>query len=106
MLLTGSETRRRYTLFPYTTLFRSRRDGNGICFAPSTGFALPNGARRSPDASWMKRVKWERLTLREQKRFAPICPDFVVELSSDTDRLSQLLSKMEEYIANGAAMGW
>src|SRR5689334_9444458 len=103
---TGSETGRSNFNLTYQLGVWARRDGSGVCFSPDTGFALPNGATRSPDASWVKREKWERLSLRERKNFAPICPDFVVELRSETDRLTTLLSKMEEYIANGAAMGW
>src|SRR5205085_2259633 len=103
---TGSETGRRNFNLTYQLGAWAKKDGTGVGFDSSTIFALPNGARRSPDASWVKRAKWERLTPREQKGFAPICPDFVVELRSEADRLSPLLSKMEEYIANGAAMGW
>jgi Uma2 family endonuclease len=84
----------------------AKKDGIGVGFGSCAGFTLPNGAIRSPDASWIRRERCEHLTPRERKGFAPICPDFVVELRSETDRLSPLLSKMEEYIANGAAMGW
>jgi Uma2 family endonuclease len=103
---TGSETGRRNFDLTYQLGAWAKKDGTGIGFDSSTIFALPNGARRSPDASWVKREKWERLTPRERKGFAPICPDFVVEIRSETDRLITLLSKMEEYIANGATMGW
>jgi len=103
---TGSETGLRNANLTCQLVNWAEKDGTGVAFSPSTGFALSNGARRSPDASWVKCRKWERLTPRERKGFAPICPDFVVELRSETDRLSQLRSKMKEYIANGAAMGW
>ena len=69
-------------------------------------FALPNGARRSPDASWVKSEKWDNLSETQQDSFAPICPDFVVELRSKSDRLQFLRNKMTEYIANGASLGW
>ncbi|HJP95305.1 MAG TPA: Uma2 family endonuclease [Pyrinomonadaceae bacterium] len=103
---TGSQTGRRNSNLTYQLGAWARKDGTGICFGSSAGFALPNGAVRAPDASWIRREKWERLTTREREGFAPICPDFVVELRSETDRISQLFSKMEEYIANGAALGW
>lgn len=63
-----------------------------IAFDSSTGFQLPNGAIRSPDASWIIRKRWDALTIEEQNRFAPICPDFVSELRSATDRLEPLHS--------------
>jgi Uma2 family endonuclease len=103
---TGFETGLRNASLTHQLVNWAEKDGTGVCPNSSTMFALPNGARRSPDASWVKREKCQRLTPRERKGFAPLCPDFVVELRSETDRLSALRSKMEEYIANGAAMGW
>ena len=84
----------------------SEIDGSGVCFDSSTIFALPNQARRSPDASWVKRERWDSLTERQQNSFPPICPDFVVELRSPTDRLPQVGDKMVEYLENGALLGW
>ena len=84
----------------------TENDGSGVCFDSSTIFALPNGARRSPDASWVRREKWDSLSERQPDSFAPICPDFVVELRSSSDRLPFLLNKMAEYLANGASLGW
>jgi Uma2 family endonuclease len=84
----------------------TEKDGTGKCYDSSTMFALPNGARRSPDAAWLKLEKYGRLTEREQERFGPFCPDFVAELRSPTDRLSQLRDKMLEYMENGASLGW
>ena len=81
-------------------------DGTGVGFDSSTGFTLPNGAKRSPDVSWIRRDRWEALTAAERNEFAPICPDFVVELRSKSDRLSTLREKMTEYLANGAQLGW
>ena len=81
-------------------------DGTGVGFESSAGFTLLNGAKRSPDASWILRERWEALTKKERNEFAPICPDFVVELRSKSDRLSTLREKMTEYIANGAQLGW
>ncbi|MEH2120252.1 Uma2 family endonuclease [Nostoc sp.] len=78
----------------------------GKGFDSSTGFTLPNGAERSPDASWVKIERWNTLTPEQQEKFAPICPDFVVELRSRTDSLKELQDKMQEYIENGAQLGW
>lgn len=84
----------------------TKKDRTGVSFDSSTMFALPNGAIRSPDASWVKREKWDSLTDRQQESFAPICPDFVVELRSPSDRLSQVRAKVVEYMENGASLGW
>lgn len=81
-------------------------DGSGIGFDSSTMFVLPNGARRSPDVSWVRRERWERLTEEEKEGFAPLCPDFVIELRSRSDDLPPLEDKMLEYIANGAGLAW
>ncbi|NJK68130.1 MAG: Uma2 family endonuclease [Microcoleus sp. CSU_2_2] len=78
----------------------------GTGFDSSTGFILPNGARRSPDASWVNQTRWEALTAQERKGFVPLCPDFVVELRSASDSISTLQAKMREYMANGARLGW
>ena len=84
----------------------ARADGRGVAFGPTAGFTLPNNAIRSPDASWVLRSRLAALSDDDKNRFIPICPDFVVELRSATDRLSVLKAKMEEYIANGALLGW
>jgi Uma2 family endonuclease len=80
--------------------------GHGIPFDSSTGFRLPNGADRSPDASWVSGDRWRVLTLEQQRGFVPLCPDFVVELHSASDSLSKLQVKMQEYIENSARLGW
>ena len=82
------------------------KDGNGVGFDSSTVFKLPNGAKRSPDLSWVKNERWEKLTDEEQEKFPPICPDFVIELRSKSDSLKNLQNKMNEYIENGASLGW
>ncbi|HJY79874.1 MAG TPA: Uma2 family endonuclease [Candidatus Binatia bacterium] len=84
----------------------AKQDGTGLSFDSSTGFTLPNGAIRSPDASWIQRERWTALTKAQREKFAPICPDFVIEVRSVTDRLSDLLEKMQEYLDNGARLGW
>jgi Uma2 family endonuclease len=82
------------------------QNGTGLGFDSSTGFTLPNGAMRSPDAAWITAERWNSLSENEQTSFAPICPDFVIELRSASDTLSGLQSKMQEYIDNGALLGW
>ena len=78
----------------------------GITFDSSTGFTLPNGAVRSPDVSWIKSDKWNLITESQKEQFAPICPDFVVEIRSKSDGLKYLQNKMDEYISNGTQLGW
>lgn len=82
------------------------QDGNGVSFDSSGGFTLPNRAVRSPDASWVSNARYNLLSPEEKNSFTPLCPDFVVELRSSSDRLSVLQAKMDEYIANGARLGW
>lgn len=84
----------------------TEQDGTGIGFDSSAGFTLPNGAMRSPDASWIELERWNALTEAQKASFAPICPDFVIELRSSSDRLIKLQEKMQEYIDNGASLGW
>jgi Uma2 family endonuclease len=84
----------------------NEKNNTGIAFDSSAGFTLPNGATRSPDASWIKRDRWDRLTPEQQASFAPICPDFVIELRSASDTLSGLQTKMQEYIDNGTVLGF
>lgn len=84
----------------------AKHDQTGVAFGSSAGFRLPNGALRSPDAAWVKLSRLAALTQQQKQRFAPLCPDFVAELRSPSDSLRALQAKMEEYIANGAQLGW
>ena len=84
----------------------NRRTRLGFAFGSSTGFKLPNGSDRSPDASWILKERWEALTPEQQSKFAPICPDFVIELMSPSDNLNVTQAKMQEYQDNGARLGW
>jgi Uma2 family endonuclease len=81
-------------------------DGTGIAFDSSTGFKLPNGAERSPDAAWVKQERWDALTPEQKERFIPLCPDFVIELLSPSDSLKVTQEKMKEYRDNGTRLGW
>ncbi|MBD2101577.1 Uma2 family endonuclease [Leptolyngbya sp. FACHB-261] len=78
----------------------------GKVFSSSTIFSLPNGADRSPDVAWVRLERWQALTPKEQQGFPPLCPDFVIELRSRTDRLKPLQEKMQEYLDNGLRLGW
>ncbi|MCP2728518.1 Uma2 family endonuclease [Limnofasciculus baicalensis] len=84
----------------------NRRTKLGKGFNSSTGFDLPNGANRSPDAAWVTKERWEALSAEEQDGFIPLCPDFVVELRSKSDKMEPLRQKMPEYMDNGARLGW
>ncbi len=86
--------------------FWAETDCTGLAFDSSSGFTLPNGALRSPDASWVLKSRLAEIPETERFRFSPICPDFVVELRSHSDRLGDLQTKMEEYLENGARLGW
>jgi Uma2 family endonuclease len=81
-------------------------DNTGLTFDSSSGFTLPNGALRSPDASWVLKSRLAELPETERFKFSPICPDFVIELRSPSDRLRDIQAKMEEYLENGARLGW
>jgi Uma2 family endonuclease len=78
----------------------------GIDFDSSAGFTLPNMAIRGPDASWMTRERWDALPKQEREKFSHICPDFIVELRSKSDDMSELRERMEEYLSQGARLGW
>ncbi len=103
---TGSETEERnFDLIVQLGIWK-KQDGTGVGFGSSGGFTLPNGAVRSPDAAWIKKTDWEAIPQEKRKKFAPICPEFVVELRSESDSLKVLQEKMEEYINNGTKLGW
>lgn len=103
---TGSETGRRNAELTYQLTRWAKEDGRGVAFDSSTGFALPNRAKRSPDASWVRSERWEALTEDEKTALAPLCPDFVAEIRSSDDSFAALRAKMEEYVENGARLGW
>jgi len=84
----------------------AKTDGTGVGFDSSSGFTLPNGAKRAPDLSWIERERWEAIPRKQRKKFAPICPDFVVELRSETDTLGAVKKKMDDYMESGARLGW
>ena len=104
---TGSETGNRENNILGQLWVWSEQDGTGLNFSSSAGFKLSTGAERSPDAAWIKLERWNALSLEQQQKFAPICPDFVVELRSPSDNLKPLQEKMEEYMREpGVKLGW
>jgi Uma2 family endonuclease len=84
----------------------AKKDRRGIGCDSSTGFVLPNGARRSPDASWTLKSRVVELGAARRKSFWHLCPDFVIEVKSESDRLKALRNKMREYLKQGAQLGW
>jgi Uma2 family endonuclease len=84
----------------------ARREGSGRANGSNAGFRLPNGATRAPDASWTLKSRLTKLTADEREKFPPLCPDFVIEVRSPSDRLPTLRAKMDEYLANGVRLGW
>ena len=102
----GAETAFRNSDLTAQLAMWSRRDGRGRAFDSNVEYILPNGAALSPDASWVLSSRLEHFSKEQKKRFLPLCPDFVVELISPTDRLPRAREKMRQWIDNGAALGW
>ena len=84
----------------------NRKKKSGVCFDSSTGFTLPDGSVRSPDASWMTLEKWSILSEKEKNEFPHVCPDFVIELKSKSDNMKFLTGKMQKWIENGCSLAW
>ncbi len=103
---TGGETGNRNAGVTAQLWLWNQRYKLGIAFDSSTGFKLPNGANRSPDASWIPMAKWQGLTPSQREKFLPLAPDFVIELVSPSDTLKDTQEKMQEYIDNATKLGW
>ncbi len=103
---TGGETGRRNVSVSGQLWAWNEQTDLGEAFDSSTGFTLPNGADRSPDASWVTRARWIALTPEQREKFVPLCPDFVVEILSPSDSLKKTQTKMAEYLENGCRLGW
>ena len=102
---TGWETGNRNSEMTYQVQAWSRQTKTGKAFDSSTGFILPNGAKRSPDASWVSQVRLDALNPNPDK-FLPLAPDFAIELRSKSDNLRTVRQKMQEYMAVGVRLGW
>ena len=103
---TGGETGNRNSDISGQLWLWNRQTRLGKTFDSSSGFHLPNGADRSPDAAWVRQDRWDALTPEERKSFVPLCPDFVLELRSENDNMEPQRAKMREYMENGARLGW
>ncbi|KAM3096850.1 Uma2 family endonuclease [Phormidesmis sp. 146-12] len=103
---TGGESGKRNADLTTDVGLWNRQADLGVVFDSSTIFKLPNGANRSPDVAWITNDRWSALSIEQQKKFPPIAPDFVIELRSETDTLSELQEKMQEYVDNGVRLGW
>lgn len=104
---TGSDSGNREARIIQQLMNWADEDSTGIAFSSSAGFTLSTGAKLAPDASWIKLERWNSLTEEQKQKFAPICPDFVVELRSPSDNLKPLQEKMEEYMKEpGLQLGW
>ena len=106
MALTGGETGRRNSNLTGQLWLWNQQTELGENFDSSTGFRLPNGAIRSPDAAWIRSDRWQVLTANQKQKYVPLCPDFLVELRSLSDDLDELKLKMQEYLDNGLRLGW
>jgi Uma2 family endonuclease len=104
--LTGGETGERNANLTGQLWQWNRQCKLGHTFDSSTGFRLPDGAIRSPDAAWVSLVRWQGLTPEQRKKYVPLCPDFLVELKSSSDEIEDVQAKMKEYLANGLQLGW
>ncbi|MTJ14911.1 Uma2 family endonuclease [Anabaena sp. UHCC 0187] len=102
----GAISGNRESEFNADVVIWNRQTKLGKVFSSSTVFTLPNGGKRSPDVAWIANERWEYLDIQEKEKFAKICPDFVIELRSRTDSLSQLQEKMQEYLNSGLRLGW
>ncbi|MBO1051235.1 MAG: Uma2 family endonuclease [Dolichospermum sp. DET73] len=102
----GAISGNRESEFNADVVIWNRQTKLGKVFSSSTVFTLPNGGKRSPDVAWIANERWESLSITEKEKFAKICPDFVIELRSRTDSLSQLQEKMQEYLNSGLRLGW
>ena len=103
---TGGETGRRNAEIAVQLGAWAKENGEGFAFDSSTGFDLPNGATRAPDAAWVRRSRLRQLTARQKEGFVALCPDFVVELRSPSDDLADVEAKTREYMDNGSELGW
>jgi Uma2 family endonuclease len=103
---TGGETGKRNAELIADFVVWNRKSMLGVVFDSSTCFRLTKGGDRSPDVSWVERSRWDVLAPEQQRKFPPICPDFVLELLSPTDNLKTTQAKMQEYLSNGILLGW
>ncbi|HEX8196648.1 MAG TPA: Uma2 family endonuclease [Pyrinomonadaceae bacterium] len=103
---TGFETSNRNAEIVTQLRIWAKKDGSGLVTESNGEYVLPNGAKRAPDAAWILKSRVEKISKKRREKFLPLCPDFVVELMSPSDRLKDVQEKMREYVENGAGLGW
>ena len=103
---TGGDTSDRNAEITMQLRMWAKQNGTGTSFDSSGGFRLPNGAIRSPDAAWLEHVRLNALLAEDRRKFIPLCPDFLIELCSESDSIDTLKEKMQEYLDNGVRLGW
>ncbi|TGE24499.1 Uma2 family endonuclease [Hymenobacter aquaticus] len=103
---TGSLSSQRNAEINFQLSLWNRQQRLGRVFDSNGGFRLPDGSMRAPDAAWLTNARWDALTLEQQKKFAPLCPEFVLELASETDSIADLQAKMRDWLRNGAQLAW
>jgi Uma2 family endonuclease len=106
MTPSGSRTSRINGQITYFLTAWTEQDGRGVAFDSNGGFSLPDGSVRAADAAWVALPRWNALSATQQAGYAPLCPDFIIELRSPSDKLPELHAKMEQWIANGAQVAW
>ena len=106
MALTGGKTGYRNSELNAEFVIWNRQKKGGIFFDSSTGFTIPNGATYSPDAAWVSNERWNALSEMQQEKFVPLCPDFIMELLSNSQHVAALRDKMGEFMENGCRLGW
>ena len=102
----GSESSESCSEINYQLVYWNRRTKLGHVYESSAGFRLPDSSVRSPDAAWLSQSKWEQLTSEQKRRFPPVCPEFMLEVKSPSDDITDLQAKMETYLANGMQLGF
>lgn len=102
----GGDSGRKHVDIAFEIEYWNRQTRLGITFDSSAGFQLPDGSMRSPDAAWIKKEKWDNLSVKEKSAFLPFAPDFLVEVLSPSDKLAAAQAKMNKWIQNGTQLGW
>ncbi len=102
----GTSSNQLFKVLIYFMEWAAAHEHEGLGFESSAGFLLPNGAMRAPDAAWVSKERWDKLTDKQKEKFPPLVPDFVIEVRSHSDSLKALKQKMTEWISNGCQLAW
>jgi Uma2 family endonuclease len=106
MTPSGFRNNRREAYMVHELFAWAEADGRGEAFSSNAGFNLPDGSTLSPDGGWVESSRLAALSVREQERFLPFAPDFLIEILSPSDSLPELDAKMEQWISNGVRLAW